>query len=124
MIKKALSQHNLGLVHLLDIEPVELARQITLLENGLFCQIEPFEIIGQGFKKKKSQAVHVKAMIQKSTQITSWISDSVLNEVDVKKRANLLKYWIKVGDVSTSFFYLFSSDVSLRPVCISTTTTR
>ncbi|KAG1046522.1 hypothetical protein G6F43_010996 [Rhizopus delemar] len=98
MIKKALSQHNLGLVHLLDIEPVELARQITLLENGLFCQIEPFEIIGQGFKKKKSQAVHVKAMIQKSTQITSWISDSVLNEVDVKKRANLLKYWIKVGD--------------------------
>ncbi|ORE18097.1 ras GEF [Rhizopus microsporus] len=90
----------LSAIHLQDIDPVELARQITLLENALFCQIRPYEIIGQEFKKKhgESKAVHVKAMIQKSTQITSWISGSILNENDVKKRAQLIKYWIKVGD--------------------------
>lgn len=98
-LKKSISQH----IHVNDIDPVELARQLTLMENTLFCQIRANELIGQEFKKKlgTSLAIHVKAMIQKSTQITSWVSDTILNEVDVKKRAHVLKYWIKVGDVST-----------------------
>lgn len=100
-LRKAVSQASLTLIHVNDIDPVELARQITLLENNLFCRIRPNEMIGQEFKKKvgTSQAVHVKAMIQKSTQITSWVSDSILSEADAKKRAQVLKYWIKVGDV-------------------------
>lgn len=92
---------------MLDIDPIELARQITLLQNGLFCQIEPYEIMGQRFKKK-SESAHIKATIHKNTQITSWISDSILAEVDVKKRANVLKYWIKVADVSSSVYISFS----------------
>lgn len=100
-LKRNISQQ----IHINDIDPVELARQLTLMENCLFCQIRANELIGQEFKKKvgTSQAVHVKAMIQKSTQITSWVSETILNEVDVKKRANVLKYWIKVGDVSFNF---------------------
>ncbi|KAI8979667.1 ras guanine nucleotide exchange factor domain-containing protein [Mycotypha africana] len=100
-LRKALTQNILSLLHVNDIEPLELARQLTLLESDLFCRIRPNEMIGQEFKKKvgTSQAVHVKAMIQKSTQITSWVSDTILNEADTKKRAQVLKYWIKVGDV-------------------------
>lgn len=101
-LKKALSQNSLTVVHVNDFDPTELARQLTLMENSLFCRIRPNEMIGQEFKKKvgTSQAVHVKAMIQRSTQITSWVSDTILNETDTKKRAHVLKYWIKVGDVS------------------------
>jgi son of sevenless-like protein len=100
-LRKAVSQSSISLIHVHDIDPVELARQITLMENNLFCRIRPNEMIGQEFKKKvgTSQAIHVKAMIQKSTQITSWVSDSILSESDAKKRAQVLKYWIKVGDV-------------------------
>ncbi|KAK4512532.1 uncharacterized protein ATC70_003234 [Mucor velutinosus] len=99
-LKKALSQNSLTVVHVNDFDPTELARQLTLMENSLFCRIRPNEMIGQEFKKKvgTSQAVHVKAMIQRSTQITSWVSDTILNEADTKKRAQILKYWIKVGD--------------------------
>ncbi|CAO3638618.1 unnamed protein product [Mucor fragilis] len=99
-LKKALSQNSLTVVHVNDFDPTELARQLTLMENSLFCRIRPNEMIGQEFKKKvgTSQAVHVKAMIQRSTQITSWVSDTILNETDTKKRAHVLKYWIKVGD--------------------------
>ncbi|OAD00051.1 hypothetical protein MUCCIDRAFT_153874 [Mucor lusitanicus CBS 277.49] len=99
-LKKALSQNSLTVVHVNDFDPTELARQLTLMENSLFCRIRPNEMIGQEFKKKvgTSQAVHVKAMIQRSTQITSWVSDTILNEADTKKRAQVLKYWIKVGD--------------------------
>ncbi|KAI7905098.1 ras guanine nucleotide exchange factor domain-containing protein [Cokeromyces recurvatus] len=99
-LRKALSHNNLGIVHVNDFDPAELARQLTLMENNLFCRIRPNEMIGQEFKKKvgTSQAVHVKAMIQRSTQITSWVSDTILKETDTKKRAQVLKYWIKVGD--------------------------
>lgn len=101
-LRKASSQSSINGIHFNDIDPVELARQITILENNLFCCIQPNEMIGQEFKKKvgTSQAIHVKAMIQTSTQITSWISDTILHETDAKKRAHVLKYWIKVGDVS------------------------
>lgn len=90
------------MVHINDFDCMELARQFTLMENALFCQITPYELIGQEFKKKvgQSTATHVKAMIQKSTQVTSWVSDSILREQDVKRRGQMLKFWIKVGDVS------------------------
>ncbi|ORZ02341.1 ras guanine nucleotide exchange factor domain-containing protein [Syncephalastrum racemosum] len=83
-----------------DFEPVEIARQLTLMESSLFCQIQPNEMIGQEFKKKvgQSSAVHVKAMIQRSTQITSWVTDTILRESEFKKRAQMIKFWIKVGD--------------------------
>jgi hypothetical protein len=37
-------------------------------------------------------------MIQLSTRVTGWIADSVLNEKEAKRRAAVIKYWIKVGD--------------------------
>ncbi|KAI9486063.1 MAG: ras guanine nucleotide exchange factor domain-containing protein [Benjaminiella poitrasii] len=99
-LRKALNHNTLTIVHVNDFDPAELARQLTLMENNLFCRIRPNEMIGQEFKKKvgTSQAVHVKAMIQRSTQITSWVSDTILRETDTKKRSQVLKYWIKVGD--------------------------
>ncbi|KAF7729563.1 hypothetical protein EC973_004238 [Apophysomyces ossiformis] len=99
-LRKALTQGMLGLVHVQDFDPLELARQLTLMESSLFCQIRPNEMIGQEFKKKmgSSSAIHVKAMIQRSTQVTSWVSDTILREGDPKKRAQMIKFWIKVGD--------------------------
>jgi hypothetical protein len=87
-------------LNLLDIDPVELSRQMTLIENTLFCDIAPQEMLGQEFKKKVgvSSAIHVKAMIQLSTRVTGWIAESVLAEKEVKRRAAVIKYWIKVGD--------------------------
>lgn len=103
-LKRASSLGNLTMVHISEFDPTELARQLTLMESSMFCQIEPSEMIGQEFKKKvgQSSAVHVKAMIQRSTQITSWVSDTILRETDAKKRAQMIKFWIKVGDVSTT----------------------
>ncbi|CAO3594261.1 unnamed protein product [Absidia cylindrospora] len=99
-LRKAVNQNALTLVHINDFDCMELARQFTLMESALFCQITPYEMIGQEFKKKvgQSTAVHVKAMIQKSTHLTSWISDSILREQDAKRRAQMIKFWIKVGD--------------------------
>lgn len=103
-LRKALSQKNLTQVHISDFDCMELARQFTLMESTLFCQITPYEMIGQEFKKNagESTAIHVKAMIQKSTQVSRWISDSILREQDAKRRSQMIKFWIKVGEVSSS----------------------
>ncbi|ORX62719.1 ras GEF [Hesseltinella vesiculosa] len=99
-LRKAIQQNNLRLVHINDFDCTELARQLTSMESALFCQVTPYELIGQEFKKKlgESTAIHVKAMILKSTQITSWVSDSILRETEVKRRVQMIKFWIKVAD--------------------------
>ncbi|KAI9278025.1 ras guanine nucleotide exchange factor domain-containing protein [Sporodiniella umbellata] len=120
LLKKASLQNDYSLLHLVDLDPIELARQITLLQNHLFCQIEPYEIRDQRFKKKKKSA-NIKAMISKSTQTTNWIQDSILSELDVKKRANVLKYWIKVADAClqlNNYDTLMAIQSALSSTCI------
>ncbi|CAO3643983.1 unnamed protein product [Cunninghamella echinulata] len=99
-LRKSLQNNSVHTVHINDFDCMELARQFTLMESALFCQIKPYEMVGQEFKKKvgQSAAVHVKAMIQKSTQITSWITNSILRENEPKRRSQMIKFWIKVAD--------------------------
>ncbi len=87
-----------------DFDPLELARQITVMESKLYCAILPEELLGQEFSKKAgvSGAVHVKGMSSLSTHLTGWISECILGEEDPKKRRDLLKFFIKLGDVSHS----------------------
>lgn len=87
--------------NVLEMNPLELARQLTIMESKIFCCILPEELVGQSdlFKKAGHQsAVHVKQMSALTTQITGWIAECILDEADVKKRAQLVKYFIKLGD--------------------------
>ncbi|KNC96346.1 uncharacterized protein SPPG_08247 [Spizellomyces punctatus DAOM BR117] len=85
---------------LLDIDPLELARQLTLIESKLFNAIQPLELVGQEWAKKneRSLAVNVRAMTRLANEITSWVAGSILAEVDVKRRAAMVKHFIKVGE--------------------------
>jgi son of sevenless-like protein len=82
-----------------DLDPTEVANQLTLMDSRLFRAITPRELIGQEFaKKENSLAVNVRAMSTLSTQVTTWVTESILFEQDIKKRAALIKYFVKVGD--------------------------
>ncbi len=83
-----------------EIEPLEVARQLTLMEAKLYCDIPAQELVELG--KAGAKSTHVKAISTLSTAITGWVSESILNEQDQKKRAGLLKYFIKLADVSDS----------------------
>ena len=97
-----LRQMNHTIINVLDFDPLELARQLTVMESKLYCAILPEELLGQEFSKKVgvSNAVHVKAMSSLSTHLTGWISECILSEADARKRRDLLKFFIKLGDVS------------------------
>lgn len=86
---------------LFDIDPLETARQLTLLEMALFMNIQPIELMKQAWSKKNtnSVAVNVRAMIAMSTKITGWVICTILQAVELKRRATTLKYFIKVAEV-------------------------
>lgn len=87
-------------INILDLDPLELARQFTIMESRLYCAIKADELLGQDFSSSnRSTCVNVKAMSSLSTRITGWISETILNEQDAKKRSGLVKYFIKLSEV-------------------------
>jgi len=103
IISKAVMTHlratttNPFVIQLTEFDATELARQITLMESKLFQAIKSEEVIGQLFNKKPSLAGNVRAMSAMSTKMTGWFTETILNEVDLRKRTAILKFLIKLG---------------------------
>ncbi|KAK8134118.1 hypothetical protein PG984_006130 [Apiospora sp. TS-2023a] len=82
----------------LDFEPLEVARQLTLKQMTIFCSILPEELLGsQWMKNGGADSPNVKAMSGLSTDISNVVADTILQHSDVKKRAAIIKQWIKVA---------------------------
>lgn len=98
----SLRSKNYSAMAVTDFDPLELARQLTLMECTLYCAIQPEEVLDTG--KSGASANSVKAVTSLSTVITGWVAESILNEVDTKKRTALVKFWIKLADVSVTCY--------------------
>jgi hypothetical protein len=48
----------------------------------------------------KKSVPELKALSTLSNQITGWVTDVILHELDTKHRGALLKFFIKLADVS------------------------
>ncbi|KAJ9102361.1 hypothetical protein QFC21_002761 [Naganishia friedmannii] len=81
-------------IQVTDLNALELARQLTLMESKLFCDIKPEQLLEVGQKKSDS----LTAASTVSNQITGWVAESILGEQDLRKRTSLLKYFIKVAN--------------------------
>ncbi|KAI8802580.1 ras guanine nucleotide exchange factor domain-containing protein [Cladochytrium replicatum] len=92
---------NLRRFALMELDPVEVARQLTLLESQIFYRIQPFELMNQEWAKTvgTSMAVNVKEMASLSTKMTGWVAETIVLEKDLKKRAAILKNFIRIGEV-------------------------
>ncbi|TBU31873.1 ras GEF [Dichomitus squalens] len=100
-VLSALRSRHFAAVAITDFDPLELARQMTVMECFLYCAIQPEEVLETGASAKKEGAAPnagVKAVTSLSTAITGWVAESILNEPDTKKRTALVKFFIKLGD--------------------------
>jgi RasGEF domain/RasGEF N-terminal motif len=85
-------------VSILDFDPQELARQITIKESRLFCSILPEELLATEWNKQTgSLAVNVRAMSTLSTDLANLVADSILQLEEPKKRATIIKQWVKIA---------------------------
>lgn len=94
---------NMKRIKLLELDPHELARQMTIMDFRLYNRIKPVECLDKNWGKPDTEegthiAANVKASIEHSNQVTAWVTDSILSKEEVKKRAAVLKHWIAVAD--------------------------
>jgi hypothetical protein len=94
----ALRNKSFASILITDFDALELARQLTVMECNLYCAITPEQILDTGNSKKTHPTI--KAMSTLSTTITGWVAECILDEPDTKKRTVLVKFFIKVADVS------------------------
>ncbi|KAI8641390.1 ras guanine nucleotide exchange factor domain-containing protein [Parasitella parasitica] len=94
---------NMKRMKILDLDPLELARQMTIMDFRLYNKIKPVECLDKNWGKpdtdQKHIAANVRASIEHSNQITAWVTDSILsNNGDPKKRAYVVRHWIYVAE--------------------------
>ncbi|KAK4687519.1 son of sevenless, partial [Tremellales sp. Uapishka_1] len=81
-------------INITDFDTLELARQFTIMESKLFGAIIPDDLLQSG----KRSIRELKALSTLSNQVTGWVADNILNEQDAKRRAALVKFYIKLAD--------------------------
>ncbi|KAK0464469.1 ras guanine nucleotide exchange factor domain-containing protein [Desarmillaria tabescens] len=83
---------------LADIEPLELARQLTIMESDLFQRIKPMECLQRAREQKTENADNITTVIHASNRIADWVADSILTKDDSRRRASTVKHLISVAD--------------------------
>ena len=84
---------------ILDFDPLELARQLTIKESRIFCSILPEELLDTEWTRKSgSLAVNVRAMSTLSTDLAHLVADSILSLEEPKRRAQTIKHWVKIAN--------------------------
>lgn len=92
-------KHGGANISILDFDPLELARQFTIKESRIFCSILPEELLATEWTKKSgSMAVNVRAMSRLSTDLANLVADCILQLEDPKKRATIIKQWVKIAN--------------------------
>ena len=96
---------NMKKLKFLDIHETEFARQLTIVESKLYGKIKPTECLNKTWQKKVGEgepepAPNVKALILHSNQLTNWVAEMILTQLDVKRRVAVIKHFVLVADVS------------------------
>jgi son of sevenless len=95
---------NMKRLKFLDIDAIEFARQLTIIESKLYGKIKPMECLNKTWQKKlqpgePDPAANIKALILHSNQLTNWVAQMILNQADVKRRVVVIKHFVNVADV-------------------------
>ncbi|KAJ4307293.1 Ras guanine nucleotide exchange factor bud5 [Collariella sp. IMI 366227] len=88
-----------GTMSVLEFDPLEIARQLTMKQMDLFCSITPEELLESKWTKLGGVlAPNVKAMSTFTTGLSNLVADTILQYEEVKKRAQVIKHWIKIAN--------------------------
>ncbi|KAL5612990.1 uncharacterized protein BROUX77_003146 [Berkeleyomyces rouxiae] len=94
---------NMKKLKFLDIDVTEFARQLTIIESRLYSKIKATECLNKTWQKKVGEgepepAPNVKALILHSNQMTNWVAEMILAQMDLRKRVVVIKHFVSVAD--------------------------
>lgn len=91
---------NMKKLKFLEIDPLEIARQLTLIESRLYNKVKPAECLGLKWTKPGND-VHAKGIMESintHNRISAWVAETILQQEDLKKRSALIKHFISIAD--------------------------
>ncbi|TFK21224.1 ras GEF [Coprinopsis marcescibilis] len=83
-------------IKFLAVEPLELARQLTILEAEMFQQIRPNECLN--WVRQNNGKNNITLVIQMSNKISEWVVELILSNDDPWKRGQIVKHFIGTAD--------------------------
>lgn len=97
---------------LVQINALELAKQLTLIESQLFLAVEPFELLDENYLPKKHHlrlAPSVNAILNFTNQLSNYVIECILYpRISMKERTSRLKSWLRIA-LAVSYFRNFNS---------------
>ncbi|KAJ3260524.1 hypothetical protein HK103_000666 [Boothiomyces macroporosus] len=89
---------NLKRFKVYELDPLEVARQITLWESSIYLDMSGLELLSKTWEWEEPKPMHVELLINISNHITNWVVYSILGVGDVKKRSRAFGFFIAVAD--------------------------
>jgi son of sevenless-like protein len=92
--------------HFIDFDPVEVARQLTLIESSVYRAIMPFECLGQAWSKKNrlEAAPAIVSMIKRFNLVSTWVCTEVVKCEKLDKRVKMFKLFIRIAQVQKKIY--------------------
>ncbi|KNC48232.1 Ras guanine nucleotide exchange factor A [Thecamonas trahens ATCC 50062] len=86
-------------LQLLDLDEVEMARQITLRDFTVYSMIEPAEFLGLKWTKAKhaAKARNLLNFIERFNIVSNWVTAEIVSEPSLRLRSKVMTYMIKLG---------------------------
>eukprot|EP01117_Protostelium_nocturnum_P006812 TRINITY_DN2448_c0_g1_i4.p1 TRINITY_DN2448_c0_g1~~TRINITY_DN2448_c0_g1_i4.p1 ORF type:complete len:811 (-),score=286.08 TRINITY_DN2448_c0_g1_i4:79-2511(-) len=98
------------------IEPLEIARQLTLSTWTHWSEIQPIELFNQAWSKPRLQhlAPNVLAMIESFNSFSVWVSTAIVSEKKIKNRAKVFGHLIKIAECLKDLknFHMLTATIS------------
>ncbi|KAF9402310.1 hypothetical protein BGX21_010595, partial [Mortierella sp. AD011] len=93
---------NLKKIKFLEIDPLEFARQLTIMEATVYNKIRPVECLAKAWMsedpEQAAKAVNIKKMIETSNLFANWINELVLTEKEIKKRVLVIRHLVLIAE--------------------------
>eukprot|EP01129_Flabellula_baltica_P004294 TRINITY_DN1485_c0_g1_i1.p1 TRINITY_DN1485_c0_g1~~TRINITY_DN1485_c0_g1_i1.p1 ORF type:complete len:812 (+),score=179.59 TRINITY_DN1485_c0_g1_i1:28-2436(+) len=82
-----------------SFNPIEIARQLTLIDEVLFHRIRAKEFLGNAWMKKDAivRAPNLTAFINHSNKLTAWIKSEAVKIVHKEEHMEYISLWIRIG---------------------------
>ncbi|KAK3810586.1 MAG: cell division control protein [Linnemannia elongata] len=97
-----ITPRNLKKIKFLELDPLEFARQLTIMEANAYNKIKPVECLAKAWTSEDpeiaAKAVNIKKMIETSNLYSNWINELVLSEKELKKRVLVIRHLVMIAE--------------------------